>query len=184
MTVPLEEAPRVHEEIWTRRLVWEHPQTQARARRAHATVEAQKSKIRERVCRQQSAGEVDGVQASDWLARERLTRSIDDLPGDGHEAPVGYRARQDRPQPGGAFFPNRGERGGSDEIPVAFEEGEVGGRDEISVIERLDRGPAARLPEQPGEDCARLGVDDQRPPRSSSRRRWTVPVGTSRARRR
>jgi hypothetical protein len=97
---------------------------------------------------------------------------------------MGYRACQDRPEPGGAVFPNRGERGGSDETPVAFEEGEVGGRDEISVIERLGRGPAARLPEQPGEDCARLGVDDQRSPRSSSRRRAAVPVGTSRGRRR
>jgi hypothetical protein len=122
---------------------------------------------------------VDGVQASDWLPRERLTRSIDDLPGDGHEAPVGYRARQDHPEPGGTFLPNRGERGGSDQSPVAFEEGEVRGRDEVSVIERLDRSPAARLAEQPGEDCARLRVDDQRSPRSLSRRRAAVPVGTS-----
>jgi hypothetical protein len=90
---------------------------------------------------------VDGVQASDWLARERLARSIDDLPGDGHEAPVGYCACQDRPEPGGALFPNHGERGGPDQTAVAFEEGEVGSRDEISVIERLDRGQAARLPE-------------------------------------
>jgi hypothetical protein len=82
--VPLEEPPRVHEEIakgrtvgrvvlepWLlgegggamsvlRGLVWEHPQTQARACRAHATVEAQWSEILERVCRQQSAREVDG----------------------------------------------------------------------------------------------------------------------------
>jgi len=97
---------------------------------------------------------------------------------------VGDRARQGYPEPGGAVFPNRGERGGSDQTPVAFEKGEVGGRDEIGVIERLDRGPAARLPEQPGEDCARLRVDDQRSPRSSSRRRAAVPVGTSRGRHR
>jgi hypothetical protein len=64
---------------------------------------------------------MNGVQASDWLARERLTRSIDDLPGDGHEAPVGYRARQDHAEPGGAFFRNHGERGGPDQTPVAFE---------------------------------------------------------------
>jgi hypothetical protein len=127
---------------------------------------------------------MDGVQASDWLTREGLTRSIDDLPGDGHEAPVGYRARQDHPEPGGALFPNHGERGGPDQTTVAFEQGEVGSRDEISVVERLDRRPTARLPEQPGEDCARFGVDDQRSPRSSSRRRRTVPVGTSRGRRR
>ena len=94
------------------------------------------------------------------------------------------RARQDYPEPRSAFFPNRGERNGSDQTPVAFEEGEVRGRDEVSVIERLDRQPGAWLPEQPGEDGARLGVDDQRLPRSSSRRRWTVPVGTSRGRRR
>src|SRR6185503_994068 len=77
---------------------------------------------------------------------------------------MGYRTRQDQPEPGGAFFPNRGERGGPDQTPVAFEEGEVGSRDEISVVERLDRGPAARLPQQPGENRARFGVDDQRSP--------------------
>lgn len=127
---------------------------------------------------------MDGVETSDRLSRERLTRSIDDLPGDGHEAPVGDRTGQGHPEPGGAVFGNCGERGGSDQTPVALEEGEIGGRDEISVIERLDRGPAARLPKQPGEDCARLSVDDQRSPRSSSRRRAAVPVGTSRGRRR
>ena len=97
---------------------------------------------------------------------------------------MGYRTRQDQPEPGGAFFPNRGERGGPDQTPVAFEEGEVGSRDEISVVERLDRGPAARLPQQPGENRARFGVDDQRSPRSSSKRRRAVPVGTRRGRRR
>ena len=66
---------------------------------------------------------------------------------------MGCRARQDHPEPGGALFLNRGERGGPDQTPVAFEKGEVGSRDEISVVERLDRGPAAQLPEQPGEDC-------------------------------
>jgi len=97
---------------------------------------------------------------------------------------MGGRTRQGYPEPGRAVFADRGKRGCSDQAPVAFEEGEVGSRDEISVIERLDRGPAARLAEQPGEDYARLGVDDQRSPRSSPSRRAAVPVGTSRGRRR
>jgi len=126
---------------------------------------------------------MDGVQASDWLAGERLTSSVDDVPGDGHEAPVKYHARQDHPEPDGALLPNHGERGGSNQAAVALEERKVRCRDGVGVIERLDRSPAARLPEQPGEDRARLGVEDQRPPRFSSRRRWAVPVGRSRGRR-
>lgn len=60
---------------------------------------------------------------------------------------MGGCARQGHPEPGGAVFPNRGERGGAEQTPVAFEESEVGRRNEFSLIERLDRGPAARLPE-------------------------------------
>jgi len=114
---------------------------------------------------------MDGVQASDRLAGKGLTGSIDDLPGDGHEAPVACHARQDHPEPGRALLPNQGERGGSNQASVALEEGEVRGRDGLGVIDGLDRAPAARLPEQPGENRARLGVENQRSLRSSSRRR-------------
>src|SRR5712692_9163311 len=114
---------------------------------------------------------MDGVQASDRLAGERVTSSVDDLPRDGHEAPVEYHTRQDHPEPGRALLPNQGERGGSNQASIALEEGEVRGRDGLGVIDGLDRAPAARLPEQPGENRARLGVENQLSLRSSARRR-------------
>ena len=66
---------------------------------------------------------------------------------------------------------------GADEDAIALDEGQRGAQDELGAREHLTHGGPARLAQQPGEDCARLGVDVQRSSRSSSSRRSAAPAG-------
>jgi len=142
-------------------------------------VQGEKLQVRNERLRQHRGREVDRIQRPYRLLREGPTCPVDDIRVQVEQDPV----LDGRAEPGPAFrrhgLLESSGSDGADEDAIALDEGQRGAQDELGAREHLTHGGSTRLAQQPGEDCARLGVDVQRSSRSSSSMRLAAPAGSA-----
>lgn len=118
---------------------------------------------------------MDRIEGPDRLDGKWPSSALDDLSLDPHQAPAPGRRNQIPVEPD-RISSRQGSRGLTpDQDSVTFDEREVGRQDDSSPGQVVADDVSPRLAEQPAKDCARLRVEVQRSPRSSSMSRWSSP---------
>ena len=123
---------------------------------------------------------MQGVERPDRLGRERPPSTVDNCGSKRRQRPGCRRRLQEGPATGGFGFAQLGLR--SYEGTVTFDERQVRRRDIVGVAERDLNDFTPGLVQEPRKDSARLGIEVQRSPRSSSSSRLAVPGGVIRER--
>jgi hypothetical protein len=152
-------------------------------RLANPAIEAQERQAGDARVGHESGREVERVQRSHGLTRKRAPRTLHDFILHPHRVPVAGLFVES-----GALVRRGGLRDlaqdcGPDERAVDFDQCEIGRDDDRRLLKGVADLIGLRLAQKPGENSARLGVDVQRSPRSSSRRRSAVPSGVRRGKR-
>ena len=120
------------------------------------------------------------VERPNRLGGERLPSTVNDCWSKRRQRPGCRRRLQKSPAIVGFGFAQLGLR--SYEGTVTFDERQVRRRDIVGVAERDLNDFTPGLVQEPREDGARLGIEVQRSPRSSSSSRLAVPGGVIRGR--
>jgi hypothetical protein len=143
--------------------------------RTYPLVKAEEGEVRETGARQHGTGEMKRVEGADGLEGKGSSSARDNISLDPHDAPVPGRGEQVSVQPNGVGSRENTSGLASDEDAVTFDQGEIGGKDDVGAGERVPDEVGPGLAEQPAEDRTGLRVEVQRSPRSSSMRRWSSP---------
>jgi hypothetical protein len=114
------------------------------------------------------------VERANWLARECLSGTIDDLGCDAQDMPVRGCPDQVRFSIRRLGFGEFTERSGAQKDAIAFDKGQVRGDDEVRVAEQSTNLGSRILVQKPGQHGAGFRVHAHREPRSSSRSRTAL----------
>jgi hypothetical protein len=139
---------------------------------SHPRIRAEDDEVGNRVPEQERAREVDGIESSHGLDRERLLGAGCHLGRKLEQGPPGRGLSEDGPHPGGIGLDEILEDDRSPDRPMTLDERQAGADDLRRRAKRLEDLLPLRLVEQPAEDTARLGIDAQDSARSASSRAW------------
>lgn len=135
--------------------------------------------MRDQRAREHGGGQVDGVERSNGLGGKRSTSPVQNLGIEVKGHPVLGRVGQQGAPLGSYGLRQEVRHHRMDQGAITFDQGQGGCEHDLGGTERIpDRGRPG-LVQKPTEDCARLRVDVQRPPRSSSSNFAAEPLGST-----
>ena len=112
---------------------------------------------------------MDGIERTNRVAGERLSRAAHNFWANADQVPVSGRRREVGAAVGGFGLSQLTKRGCTVEDAITFDEREVGRHDDRRGRKRVPDECTLILAQEPREHGARLGVETHRTPRSSSR---------------
>jgi hypothetical protein len=112
---------------------------------------------------------MNGIERTNRVAGERLSRAAHNFWADADQVPVSGRHRKVGAAVGGFGLSQLTKRGCTVEDSIALDEREVRGHDDRRGRKRVSDECSVLLVQEPREHGARLGVETHRTPRSSSR---------------
>jgi hypothetical protein len=143
--------------------------------RPYPLVKGEEGKIWNTGARQHGTGEMERVEGPDGLDGKWAPSARHNISINPHDAPVPGCGEQVSMQPNGVGAREDTSGLTSDEDAVTFDQGQIGGEDDIGTGEGVSDKVGPRLAEQPAEDRTGLCVEVQCSPRSSSMSRCSSP---------